>query len=362
MSASERPYFSIVVPCYGVGRYVAEVVDSLLGQDFADWECILSYEDSPDDTKAVCEAMTKRDPRIRLVDCGPRSGSPSTPRNRAFAQSRGEYVIWLDGDDYLAQGALATLARGIRSAPERPDLVQGVVVEFFESVDGVRTFKAREFNFTPEEDGRVYSGADALYHILQHKYVWPMVTLSICRADFLREKKLSFQDGRIYEDEEWTPRALALAEHVLVLNFEFYLYRRREGSMTHRTDESLRLEHYAGVAHSQFRFFAARILPKPIVRVVARYYIDRFLEVFFEPHPVSAPVSAPRLTNAFRELLGGGGRAALWKLARHESLAKRFGVLLLMTAGVHPLLDLPARLYFGLYYRFVILRVRARGY
>ena len=362
MSASERPYFSIVVPCCGVGRYVAEVVDSLLGQDFADWECILSYEESSDDTWSVCEEMTKRDSRIRLVNCGPRSGSPATPRNRAFEQVCGEYVIWVDGDDYLADGALATLAKGIRAAPERPDLVQGVIVEFFEALNGVRTFKAREFNFTPEEDGNVYTGVDALYRILQHKYVWPMVTLSICRSDFLREKKIRFCDGLVYEDEEWTPRVLALAEHVLVLNFEFYHYRRREGSVTRTTDENRRLEHYASVARSQFLFFAAKDLPAKVARVVARYYIDRFLEVFFEPHPVTTPVSPPRLTQSLRRLLADGGRAALWKLARHESLAKRLGVALLMLAGIRPALDLPARAYLNLYYRFVIWRVRTRGY
>jgi glycosyltransferase involved in cell wall biosynthesis len=94
MTTTERPYFSIVVPCCGVGCYLSEVVDSLVGQDFADWECILAYEESPDDTRAVCEAMTKRDSRVRFVDCGPRSGSPATPRNRAFEQASGEYVIW----------------------------------------------------------------------------------------------------------------------------------------------------------------------------------------------------------------------------------------------------------------------------
>ena len=96
-----HPFFSIIVPCCQVARYVDDMVASVRRQSFADWECILSVEDSSDGTLAACEALATSDVRFRLVS-GPRSGSPATPRNRGLALAKGRYVVWLDGDDLLA--------------------------------------------------------------------------------------------------------------------------------------------------------------------------------------------------------------------------------------------------------------------
>ena len=353
-----RPFFSIIVPCCDVAPYLDEMAASVKGQPFADWECILSYEDSSDGTLAACEALVKSDPRFRLVS-GPRSGSPATPRNRAFEVARGEYVVWLDGDDYLAEDALARVAKAIANAGEPCDMVQVGTTEFLEDEQGRRTRGARRFNFTPADDGRVFSGEDVLARLGAVDYFWPMAPIAVCRAGFLRAHDLRFQDGRKYEDEEWIPRVVTFARRILALDCDLFLYRRRAGSVTTNTNRAERGRQFAEVVRSHVRFFSAQTLPAPVFKSVANYYLRLFFEFYWlRGRDLSRAIPASERTPCLRRILEKGGRAALWKLAAHASLARRVGVALLMPAGVHPLLDLPANLYFGLYYRLVLRRTR----
>ena len=91
-----HPFFSIIVPCCQVARYVDDMVASVRRQSFADWECILSVEDSSDGTLAACEALATSDVRFRPVS-GPHSGSPATPRNRGLALAKRRCLARLKG-------------------------------------------------------------------------------------------------------------------------------------------------------------------------------------------------------------------------------------------------------------------------
>ena len=155
-----HPFFSIIVPCCNVARYVDDMAASVRGQSFADWECILSVEESFDATEAKCRAVAAADARFRVI-VGPRSGSPATPRNRGLALAKGRYVVWLDGDDLLADEALSRFARALRSSGE-PEAVQGAVAECLEDADGVRTTVARRFNFEPSDSGGILVSGEAM--------------------------------------------------------------------------------------------------------------------------------------------------------------------------------------------------------
>ena len=359
MTHAEHPFFTIVVPCCEVARYLAELAGSLKGQSFEDWECILSYEESSDETLASCEALVQGDPRFRLVK-GPRSGSPATPRNRAFAEARGVYVVWLDGDDWLAHEALRRLADGIRRADAPVDLVQGGVTEYKEDARGRRTLVGRHFNFTAEDNGRILGGFDVLERFAARSYAWPMASLSVCRSAFLREQGLTFATGLKFEDEEWTPRAVTLARHILILDLDIFVYRRRAGSMTTSTQELTRLRHYARVAHSQFTFFAGQDLPPATSAAVARYYLGEFGKIFFwRNDEADATRPSPReMTDCLRLVLEAGGRRAIWKIARHTTPARRVGAFLLLFAGIHPLLDRLVQFYMRQYFERTLRRYR----
>ena len=354
-----HPFFSIIVPCCNVARYVDDMAASVRGQSFADWECILSVEDSSDGTLAACEALATSDVRFRLVS-DPRSGSPATPRNRGLALAKGRYVVWLDGDDLLADEALSRFARALRSSGE-PEAVQGAVVECLEDADGVRVPVARRFNFEPSDSGGILVSGEAMVRFARRAtFAWPMASLTVCRADFLRAHDLLFVPGLKHEDEEWTPRVLTLAPRLLVLDADLYVYRRRAGSVT--TSERLEeaCQHTAVVARSLLFFFSERRLPRPVARAWARLVLSFFFErVFFR---TSDALPAHVRTACLRRVLEKGGRCAYLKLTRHAGFPKKLAAPLVLICGIHPLLDFPARAYFKyLYYPLVLWRVRRRS-
>ena len=111
-----KPFFSIIVPCCNVAKYLRECLDSIVGQSFRDWECIIGVETSDDGTEEIVRGYEARDGRIRVFS-GPRSGGCSATRNKGFAAAAGEYVICVDGDDSIAEGSLQCIHDAIAERP-----------------------------------------------------------------------------------------------------------------------------------------------------------------------------------------------------------------------------------------------------
>ena len=108
------PVISILTPAYDVARFVGAAVDSVLAQDFPSWEMIVVDDGSRDGTAAVVEA--RRDPRIQLIR--QENAGVSAARSRAMAEARGDALIFLDADDWLAPDALSRLFAALSAAPE----------------------------------------------------------------------------------------------------------------------------------------------------------------------------------------------------------------------------------------------------
>lgn len=111
-----NPFFSIIVPCCDVALYLRECLDSVVKQPFSDWECLLGVEESKDDTEEIAREYAAKDPRFKVFT-GPRSGSCSASRNTGIDMAIGEYIIFLDGDDTIAEGSLQRLHDMIANRP-----------------------------------------------------------------------------------------------------------------------------------------------------------------------------------------------------------------------------------------------------
>jgi glycosyltransferase involved in cell wall biosynthesis len=355
------PFFSIVVPCYNVGKYVGDTIRSVREQSFADWECLLSVEESTDDTLAICEAAAAEDPRIRVLPGG-HTGSASTPRNRAIAAAKGVYAVWLDGDDLLADGALSKLAELAR-ANDLPDLIESEMEERLEDASGAVVRTTRNRNFDALQNGRVLTGEEAMVASAQFTAdLWPSPGMATMRLDFVRANGLTFVDGWRFEDTEWFPRALYAARRVLVTDFCAQVYRHRPHSETTVACTASALVFMARVFGSLFRFYATHEFSPALSRAWARSQVSHLLERFF----LTAPRAGIRGRD-WTEPMGvlwreAGGRRGFLRLMRFAGLPKRVAAPLVALCGIHPLLDLPAKLYFKfLYYPLVMRQVRRRA-
>lgn len=94
-----QPTLSIIVPVYNVEKYLAQCIDSILAQTFRDFELILVDDGSPDNCPALCDAAAQKDARIRVIH--QKNGGLSAARNAGLDIARGEWVSFIDSDDWI---------------------------------------------------------------------------------------------------------------------------------------------------------------------------------------------------------------------------------------------------------------------
>lgn len=111
--------FSIIVPIYNVEKYLPQCIDSILNQDYKDFELILVNDGSPDDSLSICRQYAEKDKRVRIIN-KPNGGSTSS-RKAGAKIAKGEYVICVDSDDYVEQGYFSCVARSLDEF--NPDIV-----------------------------------------------------------------------------------------------------------------------------------------------------------------------------------------------------------------------------------------------
>ncbi|WP_392436989.1 glycosyltransferase family 2 protein [Cruoricaptor ignavus] len=93
------PKISVIVPCYNQAQYMDEALQSVQAQTFQDWECIIVNDGSPDDTEEVAKRWLEKDPRFKYLK--KENGGLSSARNAGIEMAQGEWIQFLDCDDYM---------------------------------------------------------------------------------------------------------------------------------------------------------------------------------------------------------------------------------------------------------------------
>ena len=106
---SKTPMVSIIVPVYNASKTLRRCVDSVLKQEYADFELFLVDDGSRDDSGTICDEYAGKDPRVRVIHKA--NAGVSAARNDALDQARGEYLQFLDSDDWLSPDATRLLVR-----------------------------------------------------------------------------------------------------------------------------------------------------------------------------------------------------------------------------------------------------------
>ena len=289
-SPSAKPFFSIIVPCCDVAQYVRDCLVSVKRQGFADWECLVVVEASRDETERIVRDVADDDRRYRVFT-EPRSGSPATPRNTGLDHACGEYIIFLDGDDMLADDALARIAGSIRERPGA-DIYPLAFSDWREGTGVVRTI-----DNWPRSAPAEMTGLESVARLYGHSHTpFCGAPFTAYRRAFLDERSLRFVPGLVHEDLEFTPRVYCMARKVVPLHEPFYLYRMRDDSiMGAARAEGPKLDHYARVFRSLFAFHAA-VVKEPgfspaVSRLLGRSWIAQLRNLWFG---ASALASVPR--------------------------------------------------------------------
>lgn len=225
------PQISVIVPVYKVEDCLEFCVDSILNQTFTDFELILVDDGSPDNCGAMCDEYAKKDSRIRVIHR--ENGGLSAARNSGMDIMRGEYIAFIDSDDAVTEDYLDAMI----SAAGRFD-ADIVVCKFKEFEDG----NIPDLKSAAEAAGeyKVFSGKEACKEVYEgSKQASINACCKLFRASAI--ENMRFPEGRLHEDQAFTPVAYYRSRKVVSIDRNIYLYRVRESSITH---EKFNLKRY----------------------------------------------------------------------------------------------------------------------
>ena len=220
---------SIIVPVYNVEAFLSKCVDSLLAQDLPadEYEVIIVDDGSTDGSGALADALAAEHGNIRVIH--QRNRGLSGARNAGIPVASGDYVMFVDSDDFLCPNVLGTLV-GLMESKELDILrfnYQNVNMDgaVFEPNKYVKPF----VDYSDEVcDGETFLNERLGYAC----YAWQFLV----NASILRQEGNGFKEGIYFEDVEWTPRSLLQARRVASTDTLVYNYLFRTGSIARNAD------------------------------------------------------------------------------------------------------------------------------
>ena len=218
---------SIIVPVYKVENELDRCVQSLMKQTYKNIEIILVDDGSPDQCPKLCEQYAKEDERIRVIH--KKNGGLSDARNAGLNLARGEYVLYVDSDDYIEVDSCERLINA--TSEEQVDIVVGNAI-----MEKSNSYEKMIHSATPA--GEIYSAKDFIEKAVRASQWYAPSWLNMYRRDFLLLNKLFFKVGIYFEDMQMLPRVFLRAKKVACIDGVFYHYIVRENSiMTSEKDE-----------------------------------------------------------------------------------------------------------------------------
>lgn len=219
---------SVIIPCYNAGRYLGECLDSVLAQDERDWEAIVIDDGSTDDTLAIAGTYAQRDARIRVYHQENRGVSAA--RNLGLTRAQGEWVTFVDGDDWIARDMLSVM---LGAADEMTDMVVCAHETFGEAHE-----RFRPQGGWPELTGERKRRAAAL-RLIEGDSVLNIMCNKLHRRELLEREGIRLTEGvAMAEDALFNLEAVLCGRGIVYVNRVTYHYRIHSQSATQKRTRS----------------------------------------------------------------------------------------------------------------------------
>lgn len=225
----ENILISVIIPVYKVEKYLNQCVDSVLQQTYENIEVILVDDGSPDGCPKICDEYAGKDKRVRVLH--QKNSGLSAARNSGIDVLTGDYVLFLDGDDFFDdREAIGRLVKRINST--KADVLNYSYKKYYEDTEK----KVLQFANIPPMPIELKDKLAQLDYITKDfRYMASACNKLIC-ASVLSEY-MRFEKGKLSEDVEWCARLLCHAKTFDFICENFYCYRQRSASITHTMQE-----------------------------------------------------------------------------------------------------------------------------
>ncbi len=225
---SEKGFkFSVIMPVFNVEKYIRKSVDSVLKQTYQNIEVLLVDDGSTDNCPKICDDYAELDSRVRVIH--KKNGGLSDARNFGIDAASGDYVVFLDSDDYWSSDtALEKAARKLEM--EKSD----VMLFFFKYLFEDENNRITEYNSEFEKiEINMESKKTQLTDLIKNNIYISSAWAKIIKRQLFKDNDLYFVKGVYSEDIEWSARLMMYASSFSVLNESFYIYIQRGTSIAH---------------------------------------------------------------------------------------------------------------------------------
>lgn len=217
--SNDIPLISIIVPIYKVEKYLEKCVESLINQNYTNLEIILVDDGSPDLCPQMCDEFQMKYNNVIVVH--KENGGLSSARNAGVAIANGQYIGFVDSDDFVEKNMYGELYVQMK----KHDADIGIC-----GINIINKCVNKNIKCNMIEPG-VYNSDEIALKIIKGIWEYVPVWNKLYKKDII--KKHLFPEGRIHEDEYTVHRFLSECENVVVLNNKYYNYIVRDGSIVH---------------------------------------------------------------------------------------------------------------------------------
>ncbi len=211
---------TVIIPAYNASDYIEKCLKTVLGQTYKNLEVLVIDDCSTDDTAAKVAAI--KDPRLKLVSLRKNSGQ-SYARNIGIKASQGEFVGFVDADDYLEEDFYEKLYKKVIKTGADVTIANTKMVRLDGTVSHTSLRRRTVFSFFDK------------FSLLPHGGTWD----KLYRTSFLRKNKLFFMEGRIWEDNLYNLQVVYYANRLSVADGTYYYYIKNDSSTT-RSPQKIR--------------------------------------------------------------------------------------------------------------------------
>lgn len=227
-----RPLISVIVPVYNVEKYLPQCLESLSKQTFFAFEIICINDGSTDHSPEILRQYAAKDKRIRIINqnnCG-----ISIARNTGLSQAKGQYVLFVDSDDYLHPNTLMNTYRQITR--HNADIC--IFGYHTCADDNLQTTNIPTNYCNKKTENDIFTYNEIPWQIFHHVSVWT----KLYRRSFISEQNITFPEGYVFEDVIFHVKTITSATQICLLNQALYYYRRdNNSSIMHLSAADLKL-------------------------------------------------------------------------------------------------------------------------
>ena len=216
---------SIIVPVYNVEKYLKKCVYSILNQSYKNLEVILVNDGSTDNSGKICDELSREDSRINVYHKD--NGGLSDARNYGVAKANGEYVGFVDSDDYIDQYMYENLYKAIRKY--NTQVAECGITRVYKNNKLRPHYDGEEYSLVVDREGY-------LKEYLENRKVYGAAVCKLLSIDLA--KVLKFPDGKVYEDVFYTLELLKKVDKYTLISGNYYYYYIRGNSITTKTFSS----------------------------------------------------------------------------------------------------------------------------